>query len=155
MAGSFGTLRRDSFFSPGEVLSEADQVDRSVKALAAAKFEGGDVDSSGAWNAFVDRWNAFYADCTGLLGWVFRSKNSTRDTLLDFEGEYESWRAQAGADMLPSPNDADGRTPDNLATGAHSLTRPIRNILGDLWPIWLVLAAVGVFYAVRLFRRDA
>ena len=96
---TFGTLRRDSYFTPGAVLQEGRALDAAIKLLGRARFESGlkfDPVAMAAWNSFVLRWKKFYAEMTpgfglqipGTTDWIFRASNSTRDNLLNFEDEY-------------------------------------------------------------------
>lgn len=170
MAGTFGTLRADSFFTPGEVLDEATQLNNAIRALAQIQFNS--LDSQGqdqlsAWNAFIASWDDFWAQCNGngslqwltdQFGWFFRAKDSTRDELLNFERQYADLKTQigtfSGAASLPDPAPEASRTPDNLKSAidnagadasdaAKQAGQAARNLVAELWPV-LALAGIGV-----------
>ena len=142
---AFGTLRRDSYFTPGEVLDEATQMDNAVRALAAIL--GNHVDDPAftpdflsGWNAFVDNWRDFWGQCNSWTGWLFRAKDSSRDELLDLEDSYTDLKGQvdslissssdAGAtDSLPDVNPESARTVDNVSSAADAAESEAGNLL--------------------------
>lgn len=121
---AFGTLRKDSVFSPGAVLDEASSFDEAIRRFGKALFDyGGQIDAAwfDAWNALVSNWRFFWAQCNAWDGWVFRAKDSTRDELLDMEAEYTRIKDAIGSDLegdagdtLEDATPASERTPDNL-----------------------------------------
>jgi hypothetical protein len=124
VAGTFGTLRKDSYFTPSALLDEATALDSAVRLLGATAFNDNanvDADTLAAWNAFVGVWRSFWAECNAWDGWVFRAENSTRDELLDYEGQFVSFKGQfanAGTDTsdVPDPTAEGSRTVDSISS---------------------------------------
>jgi hypothetical protein len=148
---TFGTLRRDSYFNPSEVLTEAEALNTAIKLLGRARFESGkdfDTTAMAAWNAFVLRWKNFYKRVTATLtGWVFRSENSTRDNLLNFEDDFNVFlgatevTAPGSTTVIASPKPDTSRTKDSITQAvkdtadaakeaAKGLAIPLATILG-------------------------
>src|SRR6266404_1664045 len=121
---TFGTIRRDSYFNPSEVLTEAEALNAAVKLLGRVRFESGkdfDATTMATWNSFVLRWKNFYNSATATLtGWVFRSEDSTRDNLLNFEDEFNMFlgateiTAPGSTTAISSPKPDTSRTEDSI-----------------------------------------
>ncbi len=136
---TFGTLRRDSYFSPEAVLQEATALNAAIKLLGRARFEAGkDIDSTAgaAWNSFVHRWKNFYSSMLppfglhipGTSDWIFRSLNSTRDNLLNFEDEYSIFHGATevttpgSTTLIPAPVADTARNEDSVS---HALNETV------------------------------
>lgn len=171
---TFGTLRRDSFFNPAEVLEEATALNSAINLLGRARFAAQgdnnyshtfDASSLAAWNEFVLRWQNFYSRVTATLtGWVFRSENSTRDNLLNFEDDFNVFlgatevTAPGSTTTISSPKPDTSRTEDNLQSAvsraadaakaaAKGLVFPIEAILG-------VVVVGGIAYTLWKGHRN-
>lgn len=144
---AFGTLRRDSFFTPGEVLTEANQLNQAIAALAQVEFDHSDALSDAdlaGWNAFINSWREFFGECTAWDGWIFRGENSTRDALLNFEDQYAGYKgklaqsAPSDAAALPAPAAQNDRTEDSLSSAAKNLGAPLQKFG------WELVAGAGI-----------
>jgi hypothetical protein len=173
VSAGFGTLRKDSYFTPGEVLDEATQLNNAIRALARIQFnnlESQGQDQLAAWNAFIASWDNFWGECNGSgslidpYGWFFRAKDSTRDNLLAFEDQYAGFKAQigvfSGAASLPDPAPEEQRTADNVAAaidsagnavseGEKQAGQVVRNLFAELWPVLVVAGVLGAAYLFR------
>jgi hypothetical protein len=144
---AFGTLRRDSYFTPAEVLTEANQLNQAIAALAQVEFDHSDAltdaDLAG-WNAFVSSWRDFFAECSAWDGWIFRAENSTRDALLNFEDQYNDYKAKlaqaapSDAAALPAPTAQGDRTEDSPSSAAKKLGAPLQKFG------WELVAGAGI-----------
>jgi hypothetical protein len=158
---AFGTLRKDSYFNPGAVLDEATALDEAIRALAKVQFNHDEVlddDYLAGWNAFAATWREFWAECNAWNGWIFRAENSTRDELLDLEGQYASFKATIGrlagdgsTDGLPDVAPEGDRTIDNV-TSAVSEAGGVFQKAG--WQLLaggaiIVVGLVGLIYVAR------
>lgn len=122
----FGTLRKDSYFSPGEVLDEATAFDVAIRRFGKALFDfGGEIAPEwfDAWNALVEQWRGVWAQMNAWDGWVYRAKDATRDTLLNLEAEYTRIKDAIGPDLegdagetLEDATPETQRTPDNIGS---------------------------------------
>lgn len=151
---TFGTLRRDSYFNPSEVLDEAKSLDAAIKLVGRARFESGkdfDATAMAAWNAFVLHWKSFYSRITATLtGWVFRSENSTRDNLLNFEDDFNVFlgatevTAPGSTAMISSPKPDTSRTEDSLSHAADEVKDMAKKAVLPLATVLGVVVAGGV-----------
>jgi hypothetical protein len=167
MAKTFGTLRRDSYFTPSEILTEAEALNSAIKLLGRARFESGlkfDATAMAAWNSYVLNWKKFYNRITATLtGWVVRSENSTRDNLLNFEDDYNVFlgatevSAPGSTTVIPAPKADTSRTEDSIKhaveeaastakEAAKGLAVPLATVLG-------VVVAGGIAYTLWKGRK--
>jgi hypothetical protein len=162
---AFGTLRKDSYFSPGEVLDEGNAFDEAVRLFGKALFDAGaPVDQSwfDAWDALANQWRFVWAQMNAWDGWIFRAKDSTRDELLELEAEYS--RIKAGVapklegdagDALEDPTPESSRTPDNLTSAATGAAAAAGGVLQQVgWQLLVsagivVVGLVGLVYVAR------
>lgn len=169
---AFGTLRRDSYFTPGEVLDEARALDEAVRALSDIELAHEDVltvDWVAGFDAFLRSWRDFWGECNAWTGWLFRAKDATRDELLNFEDQYVELKKQleanvAGANTgsLDDPTPEGARTRDNLTQAADDaadaagdvLSKPLRaaerigweTIAGAAVVVSIVVAGIVVLH---------
>jgi hypothetical protein len=149
---AFGTLRKDSLFSPGEVLDEGSAFDEAVRLFGKTLFDAGtavDVAWFDAWDALVNQWRFVWAQMQAWDGWIFRAKDSTRDELLELEAEYS--RIKAGVapklegdagDALEDPTPESSRTPDNLTSSIDDAAKKAGGLLDKLG--WQLITSAGI-----------
>lgn len=165
---TFGTLRRDSYFTPSEVLEEAQALNASIKLLGRARFESAkdfDTVAMASWNAFVLRWKNFYnriggnagvvASIPGTYSWDVRALDSSRDILLNFEDDFAVFlgatevTSPGSTPTISAPKPVDDRTEDNINHAIDEIAKGAKKAAAAVaFPLVTVLVIGGIAYVL-------